>query len=50
MRGTIGTARTQKAAATASVVWQMLNSCDQTKLIGLRDRALIRFGLAALRA
>jgi integrase len=46
IRRTIGVARTQKAAATASVVRQMLDSCPDS-LIGLRDRALISFGLAS---
>jgi integrase len=46
IRRTIGTAVTQKSAATASVVRHMLDSCDDS-LIGLRDRALISFGLAS---
>jgi site-specific recombinase XerD len=46
IRRSIGTARTQKAAATATVVRQMLDSCPSS-LIGLRDRALISFGLAS---
>jgi site-specific recombinase XerD len=46
IRRTIGVASTQKAAATASVVRQMLDSCGDD-LIGLRDRALISFGLAS---
>jgi hypothetical protein len=40
IRRTIGSARTQKAAATATVVRQILDSCPDP-LIGLRDRALI---------
>jgi site-specific recombinase XerD len=46
IRRTLGTAATQKAAATAPVVRQMLDSCGDD-LIGLRDRALISFGLAS---
>jgi integrase len=47
IRRTIGVAKNQKAAATATVVRRMLDSCPEDKLIGLRDRALITFGLAS---
>jgi integrase len=47
IRRTIGVAKTQKAAATASVVRQMIDACPEDELIGLRDRALISFGLAS---
>jgi site-specific recombinase XerD len=43
----IGTARAGKAAATATIVRQMLDACPEGTLIGLRDRALISFGLAS---
>jgi integrase len=47
IRRTIGVAKSQKQAATASIVRQMLDSCPEHTLIGLRDRALISFGLAS---
>jgi integrase len=47
IRRTIGVSKSQKAAATASVVRQMIDTCPEDKLIGLRDRALISFGLAS---
>ena len=43
----IGTARAGKAAATANIVRLMLDACPENTLIGLRDRALISFGLAS---
>jgi site-specific recombinase XerD len=47
IRRTIGVAKSQKAAAAASVGRQMIDTCPGDKLIGLRDRALISFGLAS---
>jgi integrase len=46
IKRTIGTAPAQKSAATADIVRRMLDSCGDD-LIGLRDRALISFGLAS---
>jgi site-specific recombinase XerD len=46
IRRTIGTAKVQKAAATATVVRNMLDCCGDN-LIGIRDRALVTFGLAS---
>jgi integrase len=46
IRRTIGTAREQKTAATAAIVRDMMNRCPDT-VIGLRDRALLSFGLAS---
>jgi site-specific recombinase XerD len=46
IRRTIGTAREQKTAATAAIVREMMNLCPDT-VIGLRDRALLSFGLAS---
>jgi hypothetical protein len=43
----IGTARAGKAAATANIVRPMLEACPENTLIGLRDRALLSFGLAS---
>jgi integrase len=46
IRRTIGVSKTQKAAATAPIVRQMLDSCGE-RLIDIRDRALVSFGLAS---
>jgi integrase len=46
IRRTIGVSRTQKAAATAPIVRQMLDSCGE-RLIDIRDRALLAFALAS---
>jgi site-specific recombinase XerD len=46
IRRTIGTAPTQKTAATATIVRQMLTACPDNT-IGLRDRALLSFGFAS---
>jgi hypothetical protein len=43
----IGTARAGKPAATANIVRPMLEACPENTLIGLRDRALLSFGLAS---
>jgi integrase len=46
IRRTIGTARTAKAAATASIVRQMLDASGD-RLIDARDRTLLAFGMAS---
>ena len=46
IRRTLGTARDQKAPATADVLIQMLRHVPAHALIGLRDRALLALGFA----
>jgi site-specific recombinase XerD len=46
IRRTIGTAPKRKAAATADRVRAMLEACDISTLIGLRDRALLALRFA----
>ena len=41
IRRTIGTGPKRKAAATADRVRAMLEACDASTLLGLRDRALL---------
>jgi site-specific recombinase XerD len=46
IRRSIGTAREQKAPATADVVGAMLKHCRTDKLLGARDAALLALGFA----
>jgi site-specific recombinase XerD len=46
IRRTVGTAPKRKAAATAERIRLMLDACDTSTMIGIRDRALISFGFA----
>src|SRR5215472_3321442 len=46
IRRSIGTARDQKAAATADVVGELLKHCRTDRLLGARDAALLALGFA----
>src|SRR3954447_26350992 len=46
IRRSIGTASVKKVAATADLIRTMLDTIDATKLIGMRDRALLALGFA----
>jgi integrase len=47
IRRTIGIAPTRKQAATGEIIGRMMESCPYDTLIGLRDRALLSFGVAS---
>jgi integrase len=46
IRRTLGVAAIQKSAATASIIYEMLNACPDT-ICGIRDRALLAFGMSS---
>jgi len=46
VRRTLGVAPKKKAAATADLVRRMLEACDISTVLGLRDRALLAIGFA----
>ena len=46
VRRTLGTAPKRKAAATADRVRAMLDECDASTMLGIRDRAILALGFA----
>src|SRR6516225_2677315 len=46
VRRALGTAPKRKAAATADRIRAMLDECDTTTMLGIRDRAILALGFA----